>query len=120
MKLLTLKSASFTLLVAVAVFAIGCDQKESESGDAASNVSLTSGDDGNDHGGWWCDEHGVPEDQCSICSSKVAGEFKAMGDWCEEHNRAESQCFECDPSRAEKFAKLYEAKFGHVPPKLTQ
>lgn len=43
--------------------------------------------------------------------------YKAKGDWCEEHNRAESQCFKCDPSRAEKFAKLYEAKFGQKPPK---
>ena len=35
----------------------------------------------------------------------------------DEHNRAESQCFKCDPSRAEKFVKLYEAKFGTKPPK---
>src|SRR5262245_53472759 len=66
--------------------------------------------------GWWCSEHGVPESDCSICSSKAAADFKKKGDWCKEHNRAESQCFICDPSRAEKFAALYEAKFGKKPP----
>ncbi len=54
--------------------------------------------DGHDHSGWWCSEHGVPEEECSMCSSKAADDFKAKGDWCEEHNRAESQCFKCDPS----------------------
>ena len=120
MKLLTVKCASLILVAAVTAFAIGCGQKATESGDAASTVSQTAADAGDDHGGWWCSEHGVPEDQCSVCSAKAASNFKVMGDWCEEHNRAESQCFDCDPSRADKFAKLYEAKFGHVPPTVTQ
>ena len=69
-----------------------------------------------------CDysEHGVPEEECSLCSTKAAAKFKENGDGCDEHNRAESQCFQCDPSRAEKFAKLYEAKFGEKPPKPTE
>jgi hypothetical protein len=75
---------------------------------------------GHDHGGWWCVEHGVPEEECSMCSAKAADAFKAKGDWCEQHNRAASQCFVCDPSRADKFAKLYTAKFGHEPPKPTE
>ncbi len=70
-----------------------------------------------DHSGWWCAEHGVPEEECSICNTKAAAGFKAKGDWCEEHNRAESQCFVCDPKRAEKYAALYEAKVGKKPPK---
>jgi cobalt-zinc-cadmium efflux system membrane fusion protein len=55
-----------------------------------------------------------------MCSAKAADDFKAKDDWCDEHNRAESQCFICDPSRAEKFAALYEAKFGEKPPKPTE
>lgn len=120
MKLLTLKCAPFILLAAVTVLAIGCGQTASESGAGVANVSDASHDVGDDHGGWWCAEHGVPEEQCSICSSKAADEFKANGDWCEQHNRADPQCFECDPTLANKFAKLYEAKFGHEPPTLTQ
>ena len=71
------------------------------------------------HGGWWCAEHGVPEEDCSVCSEAAAKRYREKGDWCEEHNRAESQCFQCDPKRAEKFAKLYEAKYGKKPPKPT-
>ncbi|GIW98905.1 MAG: hypothetical protein KatS3mg111_2238 [Pirellulaceae bacterium] len=108
-------------LVAVAVMVVGCNQS-SENGSASDTSNVTAVDhghsdaDGHDHGSWWCVEHGIPEEECSMCSSKAAAKFKEQGDWCEEHNRAESQCFICDPSRAEKFAKLYEAKFGHKPP----
>jgi hypothetical protein len=64
----------------------------------------------------WCVEHGIPEEICSLCNSKVAAEFKKGGDWCKEHNRAESQCFLCDPSLKEKFATQYETKYGKKPP----
>ena len=111
---------SMALLASLSVLAIGCGQQTSDSSnDGETQVSSTS-EDGHDHGGWWCVEHGIPEEQCSMCSTKAADDFKAKGDWCEEHNRAESQCFQCDPTRAEKFAKLYEAKFGHAPPEPTE
>ena len=71
-----------------------------------------------DHSGWWCAPHGIPEEECSMCSVKYAAECKEKGDWCVEHNRAESQCFVCDPTRAEKYAKLYEAKYGTKPPPI--
>ncbi len=73
-----------------------------------------------DHSGWWCVEHGVPEEECSMCSAKAAADFKAKGDWCDEHHRAKSQCFICDPTQAEKYAALYEAKFGKEPPTPTE
>lgn len=71
-----------------------------------------------DHSGWWCGEHGVPEAQCSQCSSKVAADFQKKGDWCAEHDRAKSQCFICDPSLKDKFAAQYRAKEGKEPPPL--
>jgi hypothetical protein len=66
-----------------------------------------------------CDysEHGVPEEDCNMCGTNAAAKLKEKSDWCDKHNRAESQCFHCDPSRAERFAKLYEAGFGEKPPK---
>ena len=70
------------------------------------------------HDGWWCDEHGIPEDECSMCSSKVAKACKAKGDWCDKHDRAKSQCFLCDPSLKEKFAAKYRAKYGKEPPPI--
>ena len=122
------RSAIFSGLFAFAVMATGCGRQANENG--SEPVSEASHEDheaeahaegdGHDHGGWWCNEHGVPEEECSMCSTKAAAIFKAKGDWCEKHNRAESQCFECDPSRAEKFAKLYEAKIGHKPPKPSE
>ncbi len=92
----------------------GCSGKP-DTTSPSGNESVSTVDD---HSGWWCKEHGIPEEECSMCSAKAAAEFKAKGDWCEEHNRAESQCFKCDPKRAEKYAKLYEAKYGKQPPPI--
>jgi hypothetical protein len=108
------------------VIAIGCGKPAADS--SSPQVSEASHEDHDEgehaeedaHGGWWCAEHGVPEEDCSVCSSSAADKFKEKGDWCEEHNRAESQCFKCDPSRADKFAKLYEAKIGGKPPAMPE
>ncbi len=122
MKVRTLTHASLMLLmVTAALWITGCGQEaETSNNDGTSATETASNAKGDDHSGWWCAEHGVPEADCSICDSKVAAASKAKGDWCEEHNRAESQCFICDASRAEKFAKLYEAKFGSKPEKPTE
>ena len=109
-------------VVVVSVCALafaGCGKQGdgSSSPPAEKKTSATADDAKDPSAEWWCAEHGVPEAECSICNSKVAAKCKEKGDWCEEHQRAESQCFLCDPSRAEKFAKLYEAKFGKAPPK---
>ncbi len=116
---------AFVLVLATA-FIAGCgesrtapnteantDATDHTSATAASEESVTSGD----HSGWWCVEHGIPEDVCSMCNSKVAAEFQRKGDWCDEHNRARSQCFHCDPALEQRFAAQYEAKYGKQPPK---
>lgn len=72
------------------------------------------------HGGWWCDEHGVPEDSCSRCNSNVAKQCKAKGDWCDKHDRAKSQCFLCNPKLKERFAAMYRAKYGKEPPPIEE
>lgn len=71
-----------------------------------------------DHSGWWCFEHGIPEGDCSLCLSPdvVKKRFKDTGDWCELHDRAKSQCFKCDPSLYEKvFEPKYVARYGKKP-----
>ena len=45
----------------------------------------------------WCEEHGVPESQCTRCNPKLIPAFKATKDWCEEHSLPESQCTKCNP-----------------------
>jgi hypothetical protein len=73
-----------------------------------------------DHSGWWCDEHGIPEAECSLCSARVAQECKARGDWCDKHDRARSQCFLCEPSLKEKYAARYRAKYNKEPPPVEE
>ncbi len=75
---------------------------------------------GRDHGGWWCTEHGVPEEECALCDTSLVAGFKTKNDWCEEHNRPESQCFACNPENFDTFAARYEAKFGEEPPRPTE
>lgn len=69
-----------------------------------------------DHSGWWCAEHGVPEEICAQCNARVAAEFQRKGDWCKEHNRPQSQCFVCDPNLEARFVAQYEARYGKKPP----
>lgn len=113
-----------TSLAAMAVgglfaLAVGCGPTNpSEQAKASGNSAPTSGKKVDDHSGWWCDEHGIPEDECSMCSKKVAKECKAKNDWCDKHDRAKSQCFICDPSLKEKFAAKYRTKFGAEPPPI--
>ena len=99
----------------VLAVALGCEAKQ-DAKPADAKATAKAPETTHDHGGWWCDEHGVQEANCSMCSSKVAKAFQAKGDWCKEHARAKSQCFLCDPKLQEKFAAEYRAKYGKEPP----
>ena len=45
----------------------------------------------------WCEEHQVPESQCTRCNPTLVAAFQATGDWCAEHGLPESQCLACNP-----------------------
>jgi hypothetical protein len=109
------------LLAPLALVAAGCSQgpRKAQSTDGK-EVAANEGKKPHDHSGWWCDEHGIPEAECSMCSSKVAAECKKKGDWCDKHDRAKSQCFLCDPSLKEKFAAVYRTKYGKEPPPIEE
>ena len=95
------------LCAAVAMLLTGCgDQPKAKS-------SPTD----HDHNEWWCQEHGVPEHECSLCldADTVKKEFKDKGDWCKIHNRAQSQCFKCDPKLYKTFEDKYVAKYNKKP-----
>ena len=92
----------------------GCGKSETASTGAAGLTAVPAVD--HSHNGWWCVEHGVPEEECALCDPSLVAKFKEAGDWCKEHDRPESQCFICSPARFEKFAARYEAKTGHKPP----
>jgi hypothetical protein len=108
------------VLFGLAALAAGCGQGGGTAPDGGKDTSVAAGKKEHKHDGWWCDEHGIPEEECSMCLPKktVEKEFKAKGDWCAEHARAKSQCFKCDPSLKEKFAAKYRAKFGTDPPPI--
>lgn len=89
---------------------IGC-------GHSASTPDAHVAEAGHNHNGWWCDEHGVPEEICARCNVKLVADFKAKDDWCKEHDRPDSQCFVCHPEKEAEFAAQYEAKYGKQPPK---
>ena len=112
--------ASFltALLLGSTAFVTGCSQKAGPAGDQAATQAEPAAVETvvDDHSGWWCAEHGVPEEECTLCSSQAAERAQAKGDWCEEHDRAESQCFICHPDLEAKFAARYEAKYGKKPP----
>jgi hypothetical protein len=91
-------------------------QKQTDAHDGHDHDAVAASSAADDHSGWWCSEHGVPEEICARCDSKVAAEFQKKGDWCKQHDRPESQCFICHPELLTKFAAQYEAKFGKKPP----
>jgi hypothetical protein len=108
--------SSFALLTMSAISGCGTTTEPAPTTEAK---AATSGKE-HDHSGWWCPEHGVPEEVCALCNSKVAAEFQKKGDWCKEHDRPDSQCFKCHPEKEAEFAAEYEAKYGEQPPKPTE
>jgi hypothetical protein len=92
---------------------VGCNKAEEK----GAPVAATQVSDASQGEGWWCDEHGVPEEVCARCNAKLVADFKAKGDWCKVHDCPESQCFICHPEKEAEFAAVYEAKYGKQPPK---
>ena len=119
---------SAVLLALAGVFGLtaGCDQSQDTTPKDTPAEQAKGGLDDHDHAGhddhsgWWCPEHGIPEEECSMCSAEAADKLKAKGDWCEKHDRAGSQCFICHPELKEKFAAKYRAKYGEEPPPLPE
>ncbi len=118
---LTRSGPLFSFLAGLVVLA-GCGKapevvKDTSKG--ATEVAQGNGktEPADDHSGWWCNEHGLPEEVCDLCSKKYRTAEKAKGNWC-EHNRVKSSCFKCNPGVQEKYAAEYRTKFGKNPPPI--
>ena len=111
--------ASFVVTLFGILLLTGCNKTADQGAAPPNGLTKTGATEGDDHSGWWCNEHGVPEGICAQCDSKLAADMKKKGDWCEEHNRPDSQCFICHPELKAKFAAQYEAKYGKKPPEPT-
>lgn len=118
-----ISSVTVGLLAFAALTFAGCGSSQSAMSDSDEHSDVAHDDHDHDdehghvHGEWWCSEHGVPEEICALCDTKLIAEFKDKGDWCEDHNRPASQCFICSPELFDKFAARYKAKYGEDPPK---
>lgn len=112
---MSLKNSMRLVLLAAAGMGVGLAGCSKAPDSAAPATPVAEA--GHSHDGWWCDEHGVPEEVCALCDAKLAADFKAKGDWCKEHDRPDSQCFICHPDKEVEFAAQYEAKYGKKPPK---
>lgn len=112
-----MKCFTLSVAAAVAVLCAGFSACNKSASNAPAPTEVAKS--GHSHNGWWCNEHGMPEEVCAQCSTDLVPDFKAKGDWCDEHNRPDSQCFICHPEKEAEFAALYEAKYGKQPPKPT-
>lgn len=116
-----LKHLLLGFVAAISLVASGCSRSATtESGSDEVTDASHDEHDGHDHGGWWCVEHAIPEEECAMCDTKLAADMREQGDWCEDHQRPDSQCFTCHPENAEKYAALYVAKYGDEPPAATE
>ncbi len=110
-------SVLIATVAAIVLAATGCSEKRANQQATAKSESKEDKKGNAKHDDWWCAEHGVPEEMCSICMSEreAKTKFKDQGDWCEIHDRAQSQCFKCDPSKYKKFEDMYVAKYNRKP-----
>jgi cobalt-zinc-cadmium efflux system membrane fusion protein len=89
-----------TLLINPAPANSGHSEDDGHNHEAALAVASA---DGNAESSAWCDEHRVPESQCTKCHPELVTKFKESGDWCAEHAIPESHCRLCNPDL--KFAQ---------------
>jgi hypothetical protein len=95
---------------------VGCGKPGNGADPTATAESQQEATKTHDHSGWWCPEHGVPEEVCTRCNSTLISGFVEKEDWCDTHDRPDSQCFHCHPELEAEFAARYEAKYGKQPP----
>ena len=99
-----MKALSLLALISALFLALGCAPKNTPSQSSASSTTEAepaSPPSGEGHavagvvpGSYedWCDEHGVPETQCTRCDPSLTPAFQAANDWCAEHGLPMSQC----------------------------
>ncbi|HMF10987.1 MAG TPA: hypothetical protein VKE94_01740 [Gemmataceae bacterium] len=108
-----MKTRFLSFVILCSLLVLGCGKSDAKSTPSAKSTT-------HDHDSWWCDEHGMPEEVCAQCNTKLAAQFKKQGDWCKDHDRPDSQCFVCHPDLKEKFAAQYRAKYGKEPPAMEE
>jgi hypothetical protein len=112
-----IKLAVAVAVVGAMVVTVGCGQEAKDKPDGKDKKNPPVAEGGSGHTGWWCDEHGVKESECSMCDPKVFKKLKP-DEICKNHpDRAVAQCFICNPDLWPKSVEVYKAKYpGKEPP----
>lgn len=95
-----MKATAVLSMLVVLVMAAGCGSKGSQSQTAQGEPAASPAGEGHVvvaevvPGSYedWCDEHGVPETQCTRCDASLIPAFQAANDWDAEHGLPMSQC----------------------------
>lgn len=94
-----MKSTLVLAMLAVLFVASGCGGKATTQGETAKPATPPTGEGhavvaevvpGSHED--WCDEHGVPETQCTRCDPSLIPAFQAANDWDAEHGLPMSHC----------------------------
>jgi hypothetical protein len=104
--------------LSISLLLAGCGPQPTEpvKKDKAKDDKPKDADKKHDHTGWWCEEHGVVEAECSVCQKDVFKKLK-KDEICPNHpDRAKAQCFICNPELWEKSKAVYKAKTGEEAP----
>lgn len=90
------------VMLTVVMAAAGCGSKGTQSQTTQNEVAKPAPPTGEGHadvavivpGSYedWCDEHQVPETQCTRCDPSLIPAFQAANDWDAEHGLPMSQC----------------------------
>ena len=77
---------TFGLLSLSMIVLSGCGKSETATTGSEASPAVSTVD--HSHGGWWCPEHGVPEEECAQCDKSLVAKFKAAGDcYLEQRNQ---------------------------------
>lgn len=92
-------TSTLMLLVVMATAGLGCTKDRARAEASRQDKAALHAKEGAKPGTYedWCDEHQVPESQCTQCNASLGAAFKATGDWCDEHGLPESHCRKCNP-----------------------
>ena len=76
MKFLTRAGLLAGLFAGAILFTTGCGQPAPVAENKEKDKGPGKADEKDDHSGWWCKPHGIPEEECSQCNEEYAKKCK--------------------------------------------
>ena len=95
-------------VMVVTVLSAGCGVSSNDVAQAAPREHAAHTHAERDPDRLWCNEHGVYEDECTICDPELAAAAEERDPnrlWCNEHGVYEDECTICHPEMALESSK---------------